>query len=262
MVARSGRFDAGECRSGGDSCQSSRTHRSRGPLSAARSALPTAASVDAQFDVDADGVRVGQLHATAGSSALTASGRYSWRGLFDAKIDINQEDLSDIAEQFRIGARVSGSARLAGTLSGKLIEGHAHRAGVVDVVGQRHRSRGSRSRGRDRARDCGAGRRRVRRPSRRRHRASGRALQLEIVNRTGYPVSGQITLDHDRHRRADPGPAIARQIGDLSGRLSATARGSGLLSDPAAIRGRIDLRALDIMARGTRLALAAPGSSP
>ena len=218
--------------------------------------LPGVASVDAQFDVDADGVRVGQLHATPGSSALTASGRYSWRGLFDAKVDINQEDLSDIAEQFRIGAKVSGSARLEGTLSGKLTKGtRTGRASLTlsaSDIEVEEVAVGAVTAHAIVALDDGG-------PTTLEATAPGigARAELEIVNRTGYPVSGQITLDHDRINALIPS-RYRETIGDLSGRLSATASGSGLLSDPAGIRGRIDLRALDITARGTRIALAAP----
>src|SRR5262249_52893903 len=55
-------------------------------------------------------------------------------------------------------------------------------------------------------------------------------------------------------------PRYREQIGDVSGVLSATAHGTGRLADPAGIRGRIDLRRLDVTAQGTRVVLAAPGS--
>src|SRR5262245_16608414 len=87
----------------------------------------------------------------------------------------------------------------------------------------------------------------------------GAHTRLEIVNRAGYPVSGDITVEHEQIGTLIP-PRYLRQIGDVSGALSATATGSGHLSDPAGIRGRVDLRVLDLTARGTHVVLAAPGS--
>ena len=87
----------------------------------------------------------------------------------------------------------------------------------------------------------------------------GGSAKLEIVNSPGYPVSGEITLEHDQISALIP-PRYREQAGDLSGKVSAIARGSGRLADPAGIRGRIDLRALDVTMRGTRIELAAPGS--
>ena len=87
----------------------------------------------------------------------------------------------------------------------------------------------------------------------------GARAHVEIINRASYPVSGEITIDHDDVAALIP-PRYREQIGDVSGRLSATARGSGRLADPAGIRGRIDLRELDVIARRTRVTLAAPAS--
>ena len=65
----------------------------------------------------------------------------------------------------------------------------------------------------------------------------GARAQLEIVNRPGYPVSGEVIIEHKQIASLIP-PRYREQAGDLSGSVSATARGSGQLTDPAAIRGR------------------------
>jgi outer membrane protein assembly complex protein YaeT len=220
--------------------------------------LPHATSLDARLAVDANGVLLQQVLASSGATSLQASGRYPWRGPFDARVDLRQTDLSAIVTQFRLPVAVTGSARLEGTVSGTLL-GNTWRGRAVLALSARdltvdHVPIGVLTATATLPLDSAA--------------AMmvdaiapdiGARAQVEIVNGAGYPVSAAITVDHDdigalipvRHRQ---------QVGDLSGRLSATARGSGLLSEPAGIRGRIDLRRLDVVARGTRLVLAAPGS--
>ena len=124
-------------------------------------ALPHAADVDARLDVDMDGVRVQQVQAHAGSTSLQAAGRYSWRGPFDARFEVNQRDLSEIASQFRLPVALSGSARLEGTISGTVSSRvRSGQAGARPVGrGARHRT-GRRWCG-HRNRDGIAGRRRT-----------------------------------------------------------------------------------------------------
>jgi hypothetical protein len=54
--------------------------------------LPHSADLDARLDVDADGVRMLDGRAVAGSTSVQASGRYSWRGPLDARFEVNQRD--------------------------------------------------------------------------------------------------------------------------------------------------------------------------
>jgi outer membrane protein assembly factor BamA len=216
--------------------------------------LPQAAALDAKLDVDANGLRAPHVQATAGTTSLKAAGEYSWRGPFAARLGLTQGDLSEIASQFGSPVTVSGSARLEGTISGV-----ARRAQAVFALSTRDLAVEQISIGALAAKgtltsvedglmtvDAAAP-------------GLGAHVQLEIVNRAGYPVSGEVTLEHDRIGALIP-PQYRQLTGDISGKLSAIARGSGHLSDPAGIRGRIDLHELDVMVRGTRLALAAPAS--
>jgi outer membrane protein assembly complex protein YaeT len=211
-------------------------------------------TLDARLDVDATGVRAHRLRASSGTTSLQASGRYSWRGPFEGRVALTQGELSEIASQFRLPVSVSGSARLEGTVSGSRQKGQAVLSlsardlaveqvaiGPLDATGRLTLVDGGLIAVETAAPNLGA------------------RARLEIVNRGGYPVSGEVTLEHGRIGALIP-PRYQPQVGDVSGALSATARGSGLLSDPAGIRGRIDVRVLDATARGTRVVLAAPAS--
>jgi outer membrane protein assembly factor BamA/autotransporter translocation and assembly factor TamB len=215
---------------------------------------PQGGTLDSRLDVDASGIRVEHLQATAGATSLRASGRYSWRGDIDARADVNQQDLAEIAKQFNVPVTVGGSARLTGTFSGTGRRGKGVLAlsarevaidqihiGPIDADGTVTLE------------DAGVMTVTAAAPL-----VGGRA-QLEVVNRAGYPVSGEVTLDQDDIAALIPAQ-YRTQVGDLSGKLSVTARGAGQLSAPAGIRGRIGVRALDVTALGTRMALAAPGS--
>jgi outer membrane protein assembly factor BamA len=220
--------------------------------------LPHTTSLDAELAVDANGLRSQQVQASSGATSLQASGRYSWRGPFDARVDMSLGDLAAIASQFQLPVAVSGSARLDGTVSGTF-SGNTRRGQAVLALSARDLTVEQVAIGPLIARgtlpldDSGVMVVDATAPD------IGARARVEIVNRAGYPVSGEITLDHHDIAALIP-PRYRQQAGELSGGLSATARGSGRLSDPAGIRGRIDLRRLDVMARGTRLALAAPGS--
>jgi len=211
-------------------------------------------TLEARLDVDASGVRAHRLQASSRTTSLQASGRYSWRGPFEGRVALTQGELSEIASQFRLPVSVSGAARLEGTISGSRQKGQAVLSlsardlavaqvaiGPLDATGRLSLVDGGLIAVEAAAPNLGA------------------RARLEIVNRGGYPVSGEVTLAHDRIGALVP-PRYQRAIGDLSGALSATIRGSGLLSDPAGIRGRIDVRVLDATARGTRVVLAAPAS--
>ena len=219
---------------------------------------PDTANLDARLALDTNAVRAQSVRATAGTTSLQASGRYSWRGPFDARVELQQGDLSQLAHQFSVPVTIAGSAQLEGTISGTLSSVARRGEGVLTlssrdlavdeiVIGALD------ARGTLALEDGGLTTVDATAP------AVGARAHVEIVNRAGYPASGELTIDHDDIGTLVP-PRYRQQIGELSGRLSATARGSGLLADPAAIRGRVDLRELDLTARGTRLALAAPGS--
>jgi len=219
---------------------------------------PDATDLDAQFTVDADAVRAQSVRATTGTTSVQASGRYAWRGPFDARVELREQDLAGLARRFELPVTVSGSAQLEGAISGTLSSVARRGQGVltlsardlaVDEVAIGLLS----ANGKVTLDDEGLTIVDATAPG------VGASAHVEIVNRSGYPVSGEVTIDHDDIGTLVP-PRYREQVGDVSGRLSATARGSGLLTDPAAIRGRIDLRELDVTARGTRLALAAPGS--
>ncbi|HXW07823.1 MAG TPA: translocation/assembly module TamB domain-containing protein [Vicinamibacterales bacterium] len=219
---------------------------------------PHAAAIDARVAVDANGVRVDPLQATAGTTSLRASGRYAWRGPFEATIELTDDDLTAISSRFNLPATVGGSARLEGTISGVISK--ARRAGTAELsLSSKDLSIDQVSAGPLSARgtiplaDGGVITVDAVAPG------IGARAQLQIVNRIGYPVSGEIALDHDEIGALIP-PRYREQMAEVSGRLSATARFSGQLSDPAGIRGRLDLSGLDLTLRGTRVALAAPGS--
>jgi hypothetical protein len=216
--------------------------------------LPHTGILDARLDVDANGIRVHDAKASSGTTSLQMSGQYGWRGPFDARFEVSQGELSEIASQFRLPMTVTGSARVEGTVTGPGPSGQALVSlsardvavedvsiGTLDAKGQFGLIDGGPITVDASAPNLGA------------------HAHLDIVNRAGYPFSGEITLDNDQIGRLIP-PRYQQHVGDLSGTLSATALGSGTLSDPAGIRGRIDLRGLDVLARGTRLRLAAPGS--
>jgi outer membrane protein assembly complex protein YaeT len=220
--------------------------------------LPHTADLDAQLAANANGVRAQPLRATTGTTSVQASGQYSWSGPFDARVEVSQGDLSEIASQFHVPVALSGSARLEGTISGILSSvtrrAHAVLALTVRDLAVEQIAIGTlAAKGTLSLENAGLMTVDATAPG------IGARAQLEIINRDGYPVSGEITLDHQDIGTLIPA-RYRQQIGDVSGRLSASARGSGHLSNPTGIRGRIDLRELDVMARGTRLALAAPGS--
>ncbi len=220
--------------------------------------LPQAASLDARLDVDAASVRVQDARALSGATALQAAGRYSWHGPLDASFEVDQRDLSEIASQFQLPMGLSGSARLEGTIAGTLTS--RTRSGqaaltlsAADVVVDQVPVGAITATGTLPLADGGLMTIAAAAPG------VGARATLEILNRTGYPVSGDVSLEHDDIARLIP-PRYHDQVGDLSGRVSATARGAGRLSDPAGIRGRVDLRVVDVTARGTRIVLTAPGS--
>jgi translocation and assembly module TamA len=219
---------------------------------------PHSADLDARLDVDRDGVRILEARALAGSTSVQASGRYSWRGPLDARFEVNQRDLSEIANQFQLTLPVSGSARLEGTVSGSVTSrarsGHAALTlSAADVVIDQIAVGAVSATGTVPLENAGLMTVDAIAPG------IGARAKLEIVNRPGYPVSGDVALEHDQIASLVP-PQYRDQVGDLSGKVSATAHGSGELADPAGIRGRVDLRVLDVTARGTHLALTAPAS--
>ena len=216
--------------------------------------LSHAGTLDAVLDVDANGVRARDVRASSGTTSLQASGQYLWRGPFEGRVELAQEDLSEIASQFRLPVAVSGSARLEGTIWGTRRTGQAEvslTAGSLEVEQVPVGSLAAKGRlalvnGGLITVEAGA-------PT------LGVHARLEIVNRAGYPVSAEVTLEHDQVGALIP-PRYQPLIGTVSGAMSATAHGSGLLSDPAGIRARVDLRRLDATARGTRFVLATPAS--
>jgi outer membrane protein assembly factor BamA len=210
--------------------------------------------LDATLAVDANGVDVRQSLTTLGSTSLQASGQYSWRGRFNARAELSQENLSELASQFGLPVAVSGSARLEGTIAGAGRTGQAVLAlSARDVEVEEVPIGSMAANGTLALGDAGVMTVAATAPG------VGAHARVEILNRADYPVSGEITLDHGDIGALIP-PRYRQQVGDVSGRLSATALGSGLLSDPAGIRGRIGLRVLEVTAHGTRLALASPGS--
>jgi outer membrane protein assembly complex protein YaeT len=220
--------------------------------------LPEPVSLDAQLDVDAGSVRIQQARAISGSTALQAAGRYAWHGPLDATFEVNQRDLSEIAGRFSSPVAVSGSALLAGSVSGtvtsRIRSGQAAlNLSAADVVIDKVAVGAVTATATVPLADGGLMTIAAAAPG------VGARAALEIVNRPGYPVSGDVALEHDDIARLIP-PQYKEQAGDLSGRVSATARGSGVLSEPAGIRGRVDLRTIDIAARGTRIELTTPGA--
>ena len=216
--------------------------------------LPHTGTLDARLDVNLNGIQAHDVKASSGTTFLQASGQYDWRGPFDGRFELSESDVSEVATQFQLPVTVSGSARLEGTVSGGRRTGRAVVSlsardlavdavsiGQLDAVGQMTLMEGGPITVEASAPTIGA------------------RAHLEIVNLAGYPVSGEITLDHDQIGKLIP-PRYQQQVGDVSGALSATVHGKGNLSDPAGIRGRLELRGLDVMARGTHLVLAAPGS--
>ena len=221
-------------------------------------ALPQAADLDARLDADLDGVQVQQAQAVAGSTSVQASGRYSWRGPLDARFEANQRDLSELATRFGLPVGVSGSARLEGTITGSVTSrARSGQAAITlsaaDLVIDQVPVGALTASGAVPLADGGLMKIDAAAPG------IGARAQVEIVNRPGYPISGEVALEHKQIAELIP-PRYHEQAGDLSGSVSATARGSGQFADPAAIRGRIDLRTLDLTARGTHLELAGPGS--
>ena len=216
--------------------------------------LPNAADLDARFDVDADALRVQQAQAHAGSTSLQAAGRYSWRGPFDARFEADQRDFSEIANQYALPVSLTGSGRLEGTVTGtfsaRARSGQAVLAlSAADVVIDQVAVGAVNATGTVSLESGGLITVDATAPG------VGGSAKLEIVNSPGYPVSGEIALEHDQINGLIP-PRYREQAGDLSGKVSAIARGSGRLADPAGIRGRIDLRAVDVTMRGTRIELA------
>ena len=220
--------------------------------------LPRTADLDARLAVDATAVHAQSVRATAGTTSLRGSGRYSWRGPFDARVELGQGDLSEIARQFRLPVTVAGSTQLEATISGTLSSVTRRGQAVLalsarDLAVEQIAIGPVAAKGTLTLEDDGLMTVDATAPG------IGARARFEIVNRSSYPVSGDITLDHDDIGTLIP-PRYRQQIGDVSGKVSARARGSGHLSDPGGVRGRIDLRELDLMALGTRLDLAAPGS--
>ena len=216
--------------------------------------LPHAGSLDARLAVDANGVRARQLQATAGTTALRASGQYSWRGPLDARVELIDGDLSGIAKWLNVPVTIGGSARLEGTITGapryaRAVLALSAREIVIDQIPVGSVT----ANGNVSLEPAGLMTVDAAAPD------AGARARFEIVNRPGYPVTGDVTVEHDDIGALIP-PRYRPQAGDLSGQLRATARGSGLLSDPAGIRGRIELRELDLTAKGTRFELAAPGA--
>ena len=215
-------------------------------------------ALDAHLALDTDGINAQRLRATSGATSLDASGRHAWRGPLDVRVDLNFGDLAAAGIQFQLPVDISGSARLEGTVSGTLLHGiprgHAVLAlsardlaveqvpiGALTAMGTLPLESGGLTVVNATAPDVGI------------------HARAEIVNEIGYPLSGDITVDHGDIAALIP-PQYREQVGELSGTLSATARGSGRLLEPAGIRGRVHLRRLDVTARGTRLLLASPGS--
>jgi hypothetical protein len=216
--------------------------------------LPRAAHVEAGLSIDSYGVIARRLRATAGTSTLQASGRYLWRGPLEASVELDQPDLSEIASHFRLPVGVSGSGRLTGTLTGVVHAAQAQLSLSARDLAIEQVSIGSlTAAGTLNLTDGGLMTIQTMAP------ALGARADVEIVNRAGYPVSGEVTVEHQNIGELVPA-RFRQQIGDVSGRLRTTARGSGRLSDPAGIRGRIDVGALDATWRGTRLALASPAT--
>jgi outer membrane protein insertion porin family len=222
-------------------------------------ALPdTTGTVDALLTIDTNGVDAQQVRAAAGTTSLNASGKYAWRGPFDARVELNEADLSAFATRFALPVAINGSggvtATIAGAISNAGLTGQAVLTlsasdvaiddvaiGLVTAKGTLPFAAGSVM-----TVEAAAP-------------AAGAHADLEIVNRPGYPASGEITLEHDNVPALIPA-RYREQLPGVSGALSATARGSGHLSDPAGIRGRVDVRRLDAMVEGARVRLSAPGS--
>ena len=216
--------------------------------------LPKAADVHAVLTADMTGMHATEVRATAGSSSLDASGRYSWRGALDAKFDWTEGNLSDLASFAGSPVPVGGSATVAGIVSGysnalhAVVTASASELTVDQVpVGAltANATLDLSERGLMKidavAPDAGA-------------RAT-----LDIVNRTRYPVSGEISIAHPDVAKLVPA-RYRDQIGNMSGQIRATAHGAGQLADLTTLRGRVDVAQLDLMWRGTRVALASPGS--
>ena len=220
--------------------------------------LSQAATLDIRLDVDTDGLRVQQATALAGSTSFQAAGRYLWRGPFDAHFEASHVDLSDIARQTTSPVEVRGTARIEGAISGALTNhtrsGQARfTLSAADVAIDQIAIGDFAAIGTVALADGGPIAVDAVAPG------AGARVKLEILNRPGYPVSGDVSLEHHDIATLIP-PRYRDQIGELSGSVSASARGAGRLSEPAGIRGRVDLRAFDVIARGTRLMLTAPGS--
>ena len=90
---RSRRFDAHDSRSRRDAGKPACAGRSRGRNLRSR-VWPHTANLDARLALDTNAVRALSVRATAGTTSLQASGRYSWRGPFDARVELRQGDLS------------------------------------------------------------------------------------------------------------------------------------------------------------------------
>ena len=154
----------------------------------------------------------------AGASArrfdfVEAAGRYSWRGPLDARFEVDQRDLSEMASQFRLPIALSGSARLEGTITGTLSSrvrsGQAVLAlsasevvieqvavGAVNATGTVSLESGGLI-----TVDATAP-------------GVGGSAKLQIVNSAGYPVSGEIALEHDQINALIP-PRYREQAGPV-----------------------------------------------
>ena len=216
--------------------------------------LPRPAAIDAHLDVDANGVHARAVEAKSATASVRGTGRYFWRGQYEGRAEIEQGDVSEIASQFQLPVAIGGSARMDATIAGTRTSGEAvvsltARDLVVDQVSVGRLT----ANGRLALVDNGLMTVEASAPD------AGARARLEIVNRAGYPVSGDVTVESDRIGALIP-PQYLQQIGDVSGAVSLTATGAGRLSDPAGIRGRVDLRRLDVTARGTHVVLTAPAS--
>jgi outer membrane protein assembly complex protein YaeT len=216
--------------------------------------LPHAAAIDARLNVDADGVRLREANASSGTTSLRADGQYRWRGAYTGRLEVSQGDLAEIASQAHLPVTIVGSARMDANFTGERGTAEAVIAlsardlvveqvaiGPLTANGRLALAAGALSTIEATAPDAGV------------------RARVEIVNRAGYPISGEVSLEQRRIGALIP-PGWLQQFGGVSGAVSATASGSGRLADPAGIRGRVDLRALDLTVQGTRVALQAPAS--
>lgn len=221
-------------------------------LRAAR--LPRPADVHANLAADMTAMRATEVRATAGSSSLQASGRYSWRGAVDGTFEWTEGNLSEIASSAGSPVPITGTATVAGTVSGYSNALHAVVTATARGLTVEQVPIGALTANAtlDLA-DRGLMKIDATAPD------AGARANLQIVNHAGYPVSGEISIAHPDVARLVP-PRYREQLGDTSGLVRVTARGAGQLTDLTSLRGRVEVAALDLIWRGTRLALTSPGS--